>query len=114
MTSTCLRRWCAGESGLIMAGPEIFAAFALTLPRLHLATIRPIQSIQMIKKFYLASLAIILLLTSFGAIYGQTPQRQSGAAPQVTLDIPSIAERVNQVVVNVRSNYEGGENVGSG
>ncbi|HJQ68926.1 MAG TPA: trypsin-like peptidase domain-containing protein [Blastocatellia bacterium] len=69
----------------------------------------------MIKKFYLASLSLILLLTSLGATYGQATQRPSAApAPQVVLDIPAIAERVNQVVVNVRSNTEGGENVGSG
>jgi len=32
----------------------------------------------------------------------------------VLLDVPDIAERVNQVVVNVRSLSEGGENLGSG
>jgi serine protease Do len=32
----------------------------------------------------------------------------------VLLDVPSIAERVNEVVVNVRSTSEGGENLGSG
>ncbi|HWO01183.1 MAG TPA: trypsin-like peptidase domain-containing protein, partial [Blastocatellia bacterium] len=32
----------------------------------------------------------------------------------VLLDVPEIAERVNQVVVNVRSLSEGGENLGSG
>jgi serine protease Do len=32
----------------------------------------------------------------------------------VLLDVPDIAERVNQVVVNVRSLAEGGENLGSG
>src|SRR5215471_15275373 len=32
----------------------------------------------------------------------------------VVLDVPGIAERVNEVVVNVRSSAEGGENLGSG
>src|SRR6185295_2464749 len=32
----------------------------------------------------------------------------------VLLDVPEIAERVNQVVVNVRSLSEAGENLGSG
>src|SRR5712692_5437993 len=32
----------------------------------------------------------------------------------VVLDVPSIAERVNEVVVNVRSTSESGENLGSG
>ena len=74
----------------------------------------------MIKKFYLALFSVLLLPFCFGArtpvAHGQTPQRQSvtAAPPHALLDIPSIAERVNQVVVNVRSNYEGGENVGSG
>src|SRR6185503_10988334 len=32
----------------------------------------------------------------------------------LVLDVPTIAERVNEVVVNVRSSSEGGENLGSG
>src|SRR5262249_3270811 len=32
----------------------------------------------------------------------------------VVLDVPAVAERVNEVVVNVRSSSEGGENLGSG
>ena len=32
----------------------------------------------------------------------------------MVLDVPTIAERVNEVVVNVRSSSEGGENLGSG
>jgi serine protease Do len=41
----------------------------------------------------------------------QTPAAQGKT---VLLDVPSIAERVNEVVVNVRSISEGGENLGSG
>jgi serine protease Do len=42
------------------------------------------------------------------------PAAASGGPGMVMLDIPGIAERVNEVVVNVRSNAGGGENVGSG
>src|SRR5205085_12463922 len=35
-------------------------------------------------------------------------------ARMFVLDVPGIAERVNDVVVNVRSLAEGGENIGSG
>src|SRR5437870_5679767 len=42
---------------------------------------------------------------------GQTPATQGRT---VLLDVPSIAERVNEVVVNVRSISESGENLGSG
>lgn len=42
---------------------------------------------------------------------GQTPATQGKT---VLLDVPSIAERVNEVVVNVRSISDGGESLGSG
>jgi serine protease Do len=45
------------------------------------------------------------------AVREQTP---AGQGKTVLLDVPSIAERVNEVVVNVRSISEGGENLGSG
>ena len=45
------------------------------------------------------------------AVREQTPAAQGKT---VLLDVPSIAERVNEVVVNVRSISEGGENLGSG
>jgi S1-C subfamily serine protease len=55
---------------------------------------------------------------------GQTPRpADHGAGPvsappvqgkMIMLDVPAIAERVNEVVVNVRSSSEGGENLGSG
>ena len=44
-----------------------------------------------------------------------SPPRQSAAQPRmVLLDIPDIVERINNVVVNIRSVSEGGEGVGSG
>lgn len=58
----------------------------------------------------------------FRAIPGDQSTSKAGSSaaegvPQgktVLLDVPDIAERVNQVVVNVRSLSEGGENLGSG
>ncbi|HSE98184.1 MAG TPA: trypsin-like peptidase domain-containing protein [Blastocatellia bacterium] len=44
----------------------------------------------------------------------QTETRQPAAPKMALLDIPEIAERVNEVVVNVRSNAGGGEAIGSG
>jgi hypothetical protein len=38
----------------------------------------------------------------------------AGQGKTVVLDVPTIAERVNEVVVNVRSSSESGENLGSG
>src|SRR5262249_44789728 len=43
--------------------------------------------------------------------------RRDDSSPQaktLVLDVPSIAERVNEVVVNIRSVSEAGENLGSG
>jgi serine protease Do len=46
----------------------------------------------------------------------QTPRQAAPAQqpPMILLDVPTIAERVNEVVVNVRSVGENGESVGSG
>ena len=43
-----------------------------------------------------------------------TGQATPAQGKTVVLDVPLIAERVNEVVVNVRSSAEGGENLGSG
>jgi serine protease Do len=40
--------------------------------------------------------------------------RPAATGPMVLLDVPAIAERVNEVVVNIRSLSENGESVGSG
>jgi serine protease Do len=64
-------------------------------------------------------LAILVLI----ALVCQVQKRQAAEASPavcktyqaaVVLDIPGIAERVNPVVVNIRSTAEGGENLGSG
>ena len=41
-------------------------------------------------------------------------QTGDGQPKMLVLDVPAVAERVNEVVVNVRSRAEGGENIGSG
>ncbi|HWP45043.1 MAG TPA: trypsin-like peptidase domain-containing protein [Blastocatellia bacterium] len=73
----------------------------------------------MIKKALLVSISLLqaeVFVTAVLAGAGQQPQDRPPAAPSrmMMLDIPSIAERVNEVVVNVRSNAGGGENIGSG
>ena len=46
----------------------------------------------------------------------QTPRQAAPAqqTPVILLDVPAVAERVNEVVVNIRSVGESGESVGSG
>ena len=56
------------------------------------------------------ALFVILSLTD-RALASQQPDQKPKT---VLLDITEIAERVNDVVVNVRSNSEGGESLGSG
>jgi serine protease Do len=83
----------------------------------------------MIKKALLIHMSLlqlgVLLAASLSQdVLGQTTaqarEQTQPSAPQpagskmVLLDIPDIAERVNDVVVNVRSNAGGGESLGSG
>ncbi|MEW6207930.1 MAG: trypsin-like peptidase domain-containing protein [Acidobacteriota bacterium] len=63
----------------------------------------------MTRRFF--QLSLIILSLSYGSMASQ----QSEQKPKtVLLDITEIAERVNEIVVNVRSNSEGGESLGSG
>ena len=80
----------------------------------------------------LLALPVVGVSTAYGSIFGSMPRSgymrgqtvaastRSTEAPSgaqgktILLDVPDIAERVNQVVVNVRSLSEGGENLGSG
>jgi serine protease Do len=60
-------------------------------------------------------LNLLMLLLLWGSVTGRaTDQAPVGQTKSVLLDIPAIAERVNRVVVNVRSNSASGENLGSG
>jgi S1-C subfamily serine protease len=80
----------------------------------------------MIKKPYTIAVAILtLLVLPIAAMSApELSQEKTNAAARpasgaqqgrmILLDIPAIAERVNEVVVNVRSHGEGGENLGSG
>lgn len=65
-------------------------------------------------------LAASLSQDALGQTTAQAREQTQPSAPQpagskmMLLDIPDIAERVNDVVVNVRSNAGGGESLGSG
>lgn len=61
---------------------------------------------------YLAGVGLVLILPAYAAAeYDKAPRQR----PQtVLLDVPGIVERVNPVVVNIRSTAETGENLGSG
>lgn len=73
----------------------------------------------MIKRHFSTQLLLIALTalvsasTAFASQSGDDRSRQ-GQVKTVVLDITDIAERVNDVVVNVRSSSEMGENLGSG
>lgn len=64
----------------------------------------------MIKRPFGLTMLGMLTVTVVSA-RGETSRDQGKT---VLLDVPSIAERVNEVVVNVRALSEGGENLGSG
>src|SRR5437867_215947 len=101
--------------------------------RARLALINPTkrraQVKVMTKQFKATSLALLALLAAGSSppARAHSDKRQAPRSgdraltmqptPQgktLVLDVPSIAERVNEVVVNVRSSSEGGENLGSG
>lgn len=108
---------------------KTFMVFAPALPSPTAATKKLAQVKVMIKPFKTVSLAVASLL-ALGFFYSgqagwdrsQAPRAgdhgpgpaPSAQAKTVVLDVPAIAERVNEVVVNVRSLSEGGENLGSG
>src|SRR5262245_6845577 len=93
-----------------------------------MSTTKRLAQVKQMIKFLQASLcAIVLAPFASGSALARTDRVQTPAAggqaqssasqPQgktVLLDVPSIAERVNEVVVNVRSMSESGENLGSG
>jgi serine protease Do len=97
-------------------------------PRRLGATNKPIRVVIMIKRFSLIKLFLLSLVAlttatasgqdgrkGAGQVASQSPaDSRAAASKMVLLDIPEIAERVNEVVVNVRSNPEGGESLGSG
>ncbi|MFY9572879.1 MAG: hypothetical protein WAV20_15870, partial [Blastocatellia bacterium] len=124
MMSTCLRRWCAPASVPVMDRPETFEACGRA-PLLAVSATKSAAQVKvMIKQIHKTSPSIAaVFLLSFAAVGqpagSQAPARAQAPAPPpqvktVLLDVPSIAERVNEVVVNVRSLSESGENLGSG
>jgi len=73
------------------------------------------------KLYLIAAQALLVLLMSLPAwgreITSSTAHTSTSQSPQtktVLLDVPAIAERANEVVVNIRSRSEEGENLGSG
>jgi serine protease Do len=110
-----------------MGLPEMFVGRVLGRPQPINGTNRLAQVKAMINKkaTSLIFLALISLCLSrpAGAYADQSRPRNISDASlsvpavqskTVVLDVPAIAERVNEVVVNVRSTAEGGENLGSG
>src|SRR5437773_2917273 len=112
-----------------MDPPETFEPCLRSHPPLINPTKRRAQVKVMTKQLKATSLALLTLLAASSSLNarahsdtGQAPRSGDRAlttqpAPQgktLVLDVPSIAERVNEVVVNVRSSSEGGENLGSG
>jgi S1-C subfamily serine protease len=122
------RRWCGLVNGRAMDLPGMFAACVRARPLLMNATSQLAQVKEMINKksILLLFLALIPLCLSLPTrAYADLSRLRRGldalpgsSAPvqnkTVVLDVPAIAERVNEVVVNVRSTSEGGENLGSG
>jgi S1-C subfamily serine protease len=133
MMSICLQRWCAPDTGRDTDLPETFEVLVRARPPQMRAIKKPAQAKVMTKRL---NTILLILLTVVAAGTGsvrahsdrsQAPRaadRPPGAAgptpaaptqgKTIMLDVPSIAERVNEVVVNVRSSSEGGENLGSG
>jgi S1-C subfamily serine protease len=121
------RRWCGRVNVRAMGLPEMFVGRVLGRPQPINGTNRLAQVKAMINKkaTSLIFLALISLCLSrpAGAYADQSRPRNISDASlsvpavqskTVVLDVPAIAERVNEVVVNVRSTAEGGENLGSG
>jgi S1-C subfamily serine protease len=124
-TRICLRRWCARDNGPGLDPFEIFEEFVRVLPLQTSAKRKLLQVNKMIKPKQSLSLMLLLaavLAVSVSARAEITVRDDSAARAQtsanggktVVLDVPSIAERVNEVVVNVRSISDTGENLGSG
>ncbi len=106
-----------------------FEACVRAHPPLINPTKRRAQVKVMTKQLKARSLALLALLAASSSLPARAHSDRGQAArsgdhalspqpaPQgktLVLDVPSIAERVNEVVVNVRSSSEGGENLGSG
>ncbi|HEX8184537.1 MAG TPA: trypsin-like peptidase domain-containing protein [Blastocatellia bacterium] len=69
----------------------------------------------MIKKLFLISITLFVWSLPIAAQNNQAAKPGgTPAGPVILIDVPAIAERVNEVVVNVRSVSENGESVGSG
>ena len=120
------RKWFDRVSVRAMDLPGLFGGCVLGRPVPINGTNRLAQVKAMInKKASLIVLALISLCVSLpGGAHADlsrlrntsdsSPSIPAVQSKTVVLDVPAIAERVNEVVVNVRSSAEGGENLGSG
>src|SRR5438128_8211768 len=95
-TSTCLRRWFAPGSVPEPFRQETVATFARRHPSLIAKTQRRGQDKGMTRTSYTVML-LTIVLTTFSHARAATSH---GQGKTVLLDVPSIAERVNEVVVN--------------
>jgi serine protease Do len=76
-----------------------------------------IQEVEMTKSIWVVCFALALAApTAANTLLRQDRPRMQpdGQGKMLVLDVPGVAERVNEVVVNVRSLAEAGENIGSG
>lgn len=115
--SICSRRWCAQGSSPDTAQLAMSGGSDRALPLLTGATKKLVQVKVMIKQKAAISFALLLIFSGSRcrALACDGPVQSSlSQGKTVLLDVPAIAERVNEVVVNVRSSTEGGENLGSG
>lgn len=120
------RKWFGRVSVRAMDLPGMFGGCVLGRPVRINGTNRLAQVKAMInKKASLIFLALVSVCVSLpGDAYADlsrlrnisdsSPSIPAVQSKTVVLDVPAIAERVNEVVVNVRSSAEGGENLGSG
>jgi len=119
MMRTCWPKWYAPGSVPVSDPRAIFEAYVRTrrlmmgIERKGLAQDKPMNKLSLAAAFA----SVLALITSARALEVREGSQGQNPAPQaktVLLDVPSIAERVNEVVVNIRSTSEAGESLGSG
>ena len=112
MISICSPRWYAQASSHATGRPATFEARVCAPPLRTRAMKILTQVLKMTRRFFSFQLSLLVI---FSLPYSSLADQQSEQKPKtVLLDITEIAERVNEIVVNVRSNSEGGESLGSG
>jgi serine protease Do len=115
-TRTCSLKWCVRGNALAADPHATSGGSVLRRQGLRMATKRLAQVKPMNKLLHGALAFLLFAVASVRASdTGEPADRQNSAQGKtVVLDVPSIAERVNEVVVNIRSTSAAGENLGSG